>query len=88
MKIIKLILAIVFTTTFVSACKKSKKDNPSTPTNQVMVTTFAGSGSIGSTNGRGISASFNNPTGVAVDASGNIYIADSGNNLIRKITIN
>jgi hypothetical protein len=32
-----------------------------------------------------ISGSLNTPTGVAVDASGNTYIADSGNNLIRKV---
>jgi gliding motility-associated-like protein len=50
------------------------------------VTTFAGSGASGSLNGLGRSASFNIPTGVAIDISGNIYIADKGNNLIRKIT--
>ena len=32
------------------------------------------------------SANLNDPTGVAVDSSGNIYIADSHNNLIRKVT--
>lgn len=50
------------------------------------VTTLAGSGSVGSVNGTGAAASFNYPKGVAVDASGNVYVADSGNNLIRKIT--
>jgi hypothetical protein len=51
-----------------------------------VVTTLAGTGSSGSTNGTGTAASFNNPFGGAVDGSGNVYVADSGNRLIRKIT--
>lgn len=51
-----------------------------------VVSTLAGTGNIGSINGIGKLASFNGPTGVAVDGSGNVYVADSGNNLIRKIT--
>ena len=52
-----------------------------------MVTTIAGfAGSYGSTDGQGTAARFYNPTGVAVDSSGNIYVADSYNHTIRKIT--
>ncbi|HMW05076.1 MAG TPA: hypothetical protein PK079_05375 [Leptospiraceae bacterium] len=43
-------------------------------------------GSSGSSDGVGTSATFNNPYGVAVDSSGVVYVADSGNNKIRKIS--
>ncbi len=51
-----------------------------------IVSTLAGSGVQGSNNGAGALASFNGPSGIAVDASGNLYVADSGNSLIRKIS--
>jgi hypothetical protein len=52
-----------------------------------VVTTLAGSpGNTGSADGSGGSARFNIPTGVAVDSSGNVYVADSGNLTIRKVT--
>ena len=53
---------------------------------QALVSKLAGSGAFGSANGTGSAASFNNPAGVAVDASGNVYVADTFNHQIRKIT--
>lgn len=51
-----------------------------------VVSTFAGTGSAGSSNGSALSATFRNPMGVAVDASGNVYVADRLNHMIRKIS--
>ncbi len=50
------------------------------------VSTLAGSGTAGSLDGTGASAEFKDPTGIAVDASGNVYVADYGNNTVRKVT--
>jgi uncharacterized protein (TIGR03437 family) len=50
-----------------------------------VVRTLAGGGTIGFKDGKAGVAEFNEPTGVAVDASGNIYVADNGNHRIRKL---
>lgn len=51
------------------------------------VSTLAGNaGNAGSTDGTGTNALFNFPEGVAVDSSGNVYVADTGNHTIRRIT--
>jgi NHL repeat len=52
-----------------------------------VVITFAGmAGAVGSDDGTGAAARFNAPSGVATDSADNVYVADTGNSTIRKIT--
>jgi sugar lactone lactonase YvrE len=56
-----------------------------------VVTTLAGLADTrsigGSADGSGNAAQFSYPSGVAVDSSGNVYVADQGNNTVRKVTL-
>ena len=52
----------------------------------ISISTLAGSGVSGSDDGTGTSASFGYIEGVSIDSKGNIFVAGTGNNLIRKIT--
>jgi len=54
-------------------------------TPQGVVTTLAG-GTSGFVDGQGAAAKFNRPQGVAVDASGNVFVSDTENHAIRRIT--
>ncbi len=52
------------------------------------VTTIAGTAGVqGSADGTGAAATFNRPQGIAGDGAGNLYVADYGNNTIRKLVI-
>ena len=52
------------------------------------VSTFAGSGNAGFSEGNGTAAQFSIPTGITMDKQGNLYLMDRGNFRIRKITPN
>jgi sugar lactone lactonase YvrE len=65
-----------------------------TGTNQIMkvtsggsVTTYAGAGVAGFKSGTSSVATFNAPTGITIDNAGNLLVADTGNNVIRKISV-
>lgn len=51
-----------------------------------MVSTYVGTKTEGATNGTGAVVTFNSPRGIVADASGNLYVADYGNNQIRTIS--
>jgi uncharacterized protein (TIGR03437 family) len=53
-----------------------------------VISTFAGNGTAGYTGDKGpaTSAELNNPIGLALDSSGNLYIADSANNVVRMVS--
>lgn len=52
------------------------------------VYTFAGTGEAGFSNGEGKASKFNLPSGITIDKDDNLYVVDSLNNVIRKITPN
>lgn len=51
------------------------------------VSTWAGIGQAGWADGPGLAARFNSPSAVATDAAGNVYVADTGNHVIRRIAV-
>ena len=53
-----------------------------------VVTTLAGTGAAGTSDGIGTEAMFNAPTGIDIDATGTLYLVEMASNRVRKITFN
>ena len=52
-----------------------------------ITSTIAGTGTAGLTNGILGTSQFNRPSGIVIDSFGNIYVGDTNNHCIRKITL-
>ncbi len=86
MKTILLGLALIALAACSSPTSSSSSSTTTTTALAGVVTTLAGSGSAGASDGTGTAATFYWPVGVATDGT-NLYVSDWGNNLIRKIVI-
>jgi sugar lactone lactonase YvrE len=71
---------------FVSDAGESNRIRKLAPDGTVTTLAGGGQGGEGYADGQGTQASFNTPSGLAIDKSDNIYVADTSNNRIRKIT--
>lgn len=69
---------------FFIACSPSTKEKGEPPTKQWHLSTIAGS-TKGYKDGIGSAVQFRNPFGIAIAPDGMLYIADGGNNRIRKL---
>ena len=95
-KILHVILISLFSLTIISCAKKSSSSSSDTTTQMggsiqgvelslsTVVTTVAGTGSSGSSNGTGTAASFYYPIAITTDGT-NLYVGDYGNSVIRQI---
>ncbi|MCW3059060.1 MAG: repeat-containing protein [Capsulimonas sp.] len=77
-------VALLSTVLAMGGCSGSGDDSPGL--GSLKVETVAGSSTFGKTDGPAAGATFHNPVNVALDSTGNIYVADFDNNAIRKIT--
>jgi len=75
-------LAIFAVIAFLGVCSRANAQSGT-------ITTVAGGGTGGlGDGGQAISAALNNPTAVAVDAAGNVFIADNSNLRVCKVSVN
>ena len=82
----KALLFLIATSAIISSCSKSSSPKK-TQTTGTTVSTLAGNGSPGSSNGTGAAASFNFPSSLVFNSSGALFVGDFGNSLIRTINV-
>ncbi len=84
-KLSNLIIAVLLISLF--SCKKNSSNPSAVSTQSGYIYTIAGTGAAGNTGNGGLAPKASiNATGIAVDAAGNIYVADIHANLVRKIS--
>jgi len=66
--------------------KKDDDDKPKPPPVQALSIVAGSATETGSADGTGAAARFKDPTGITIDAAGNLYVVDRGNHTIRRIT--
>jgi sugar lactone lactonase YvrE len=86
-----LLFPVLLSATFLTGCgKKDAPPSPPAPPSAepkfTTVSTFAGSGTAGTDEGPNLTATFNHPAGIALDAQGSLYVTDSYNFRVRKVT--
>lgn len=79
---IKQIVLIILCSLTIYGCGKDEEPI----VEETLVSTLAGSGSLGFKDGKGTTAEFKLPRGITVARDGKIYVSDDGNNSIRKVT--
>jgi hypothetical protein len=79
-------LAVVASSGVLTVADSSNNTIQTVGTNWAVSALAGAAGQQGSTDGTGVAALFRQPNGVAQDSAGNVYIADTGNSLIRKVT--
>ena len=79
--------SVLLLSSMLSACGGGDSSTTAAATSVATVATLAGTaGVVGSNNGTGAAAQFSSPLGITADSTGDVFVADTGNNIIREIS--